>query len=65
MIILQTIGAIVLIAVVYFLPTAIAHLRNHHKSNAIIALNILLSWTVIGWVVALVWSLTAAEENQS
>lgn len=43
--------------IVYFLPSFIAW--NKRNSGAIIALNILLGWTFIGWVVALVWSLTA------
>ena len=42
---------------VYFLPSFIAW--NKRNSGAIIALNILLGWTFIAWVVALVWSLTA------
>src|SRR5271170_4047160 len=41
----------------YFLPSFIGW--NKRNSGAIIALNILLGWTFIGWVVALVWSLTA------
>lgn len=40
----------------YFLPSFIGW--NKRSSGAIIALNILLGWTFIGWVVALVWSLT-------
>jgi hypothetical protein len=43
--------------VLYFLPSFIAW--NKRNSGAIIALNILLGWTFVGWVVALVWSLTA------
>jgi len=40
----------------YFLPTII----GRHKANAgaIFILNLLLGWTVIGWVVALVWALS-------
>jgi hypothetical protein len=41
----------------YFLPSFIGW--NKRSSGAIIALNILLGWTFVGWVVALVWSLTA------
>src|SRR5271156_925577 len=41
----------------YLLPSIIG--RNKRNSGALIALNILLGWTFIGWVVALVWSLTA------
>jgi len=40
----------------YFLPTII----GWHKRNAggIFVLNLLLGWTLVGWVVALVWALT-------
>ena len=48
----------VLIFGAYFLPTLIAFLRNHKNKLAIFFLNILLGWTGIGWVVALVWSVT-------
>ena len=42
----------------YFLPAITAWMRGHHSKWAIIALNILLGWTIIGWVGALIWSLT-------
>jgi heme/copper-type cytochrome/quinol oxidase subunit 3 len=41
----------------YFLPTMIARQRQRKQRNAIVALNILLGWTFIGWVAALVWAL--------
>ncbi|WP_342594520.1 superinfection immunity protein [Salinicola lusitanus] len=41
----------------YLLPTIIAAARHKRNVVAIGALNILLGWTLIGWVVALVWSL--------
>ncbi len=47
---------IVLIFVFYFLPTLIAFLRLHKNKLAIFLLNLLLGWTVLGWVVSLVWS---------
>jgi hypothetical protein len=40
----------------YFLPTIIAFARNKRDTAAILLLNLLLGWTVIGWVVALVWA---------
>lgn len=36
-----------------------AYYRQHHNFAAIVATNVLLGWTVLGWIVALVWSLTA------
>ena len=49
-----------LAAVLYFLPAAIAVLRPHQSAAAILVLNLLLGWTVLGWIVALIWSLTGA-----
>lgn len=43
---------------IYFLPTAIAINRGHMSKGAIFALNLLLGWIGIGWIVALIWSLT-------
>jgi hypothetical protein len=43
-------------AFVYFLPTLVAVLNRHLNTMAIIVLNILLGWTFLGWVVALVWA---------
>jgi len=47
---------VVLIFAFYFLPTLIAFLRQHKNKLAIFLLNLLLGWTVLGWVVSLVWS---------
>lgn len=45
--------------VIYFVPAITAIDRGHHQAAAIIALNLLLGWTLLGWVGAMVWSLTA------
>lgn len=42
----------------YFLPTIIAFRRKKRNKNAIFALNFFVGFTVIGWIVALVWALT-------
>jgi len=44
----------------YFLPILVAAARDHPSAMAIAALNVLLGWTLLGWIIALVWSLTAA-----
>jgi len=49
---------VVLIFTIYFLPTLIAFLRQHKNKLAIFLLNLLLGWTVLGWVGSLVWSVT-------
>jgi hypothetical protein len=40
----------------YFLPTFIGFRKAN--AGAIFALNLLLGWTLLGWVGALVWALT-------
>lgn len=47
---------IILAIVLYFLPTLIAVLRKHKNKLAVFLLNLLLGWTVLGWIVALIWS---------
>jgi ABC-type transport system involved in cytochrome c biogenesis permease component len=45
----------------YFVPSIIAFVRHHHNQWAIFALNLLLGWTLLGWIGALVWSLTRSQ----
>ena len=45
--------------VIYFLPTILAFARNKRDTSAILLLNLFLGWTMIGWVVALVWAVKA------
>ena len=45
--------------VIYFLPTILAFARNKRDTAAILLLNLFLGWTMIGWVVALVWAVKA------
>jgi len=42
--------------VMYFLPSVIALVRSKRDTVAIVLLNFFLGWTLIGWVVALVWA---------
>lgn len=54
---------LLMLVVSYFSPALIALLRRHHQSAAIAALNVLLGWTVLGWIGALIWSLTAVRRR--
>jgi hypothetical protein len=45
--------------VIHFLPTIVAALRNSRHILPIFLLNLFLSWTVIGWIVALIWAFTS------
>jgi hypothetical protein len=48
----------------YMMPTITAFNRGHRSAGAICALNILLGWTMLGWIAALVWSLTSPQATQ-
>lgn len=48
---------ILLATVAYLLPTIIAAKSRKRNAWAIFALNLLLGWSVLGWIVALVWAL--------
>jgi hypothetical protein len=45
-------------ALAYFIPTFIALARGHPNCVPILIVNLSLGWTLLGWVGALVWSLT-------
>lgn len=42
--------------VMYFLPTIVALARSKRDTLAIFLLNLFLGFTVIGWIVALIWA---------
>lgn len=44
--------------IIYLLPTIIAVVKKKQNTAAIALVNILLGWSFIGWVVALVWAVT-------
>lgn len=46
----------------YFLPAFLA--RNKPEFTSILILNILAGWTFIGWIIALIWALTAKPQAQ-
>jgi hypothetical protein len=55
---LGSIGLLLLVGVIYILPAYIARQRGHRNREAITVLNILAGWTVLGWIIALVWAYT-------
>ena len=49
---------LLVILFIYFLPTVIALTRGHLSALAIFFLNLFLGWTMLGWLIALIWSCT-------
>ena len=42
------------VAIIYFLPALVAYQRHTRNRSQVTVLNILLGWTVLGWVIAYV-----------
>ena len=55
---------ILFLIAMYWLPTLIALVRQTPSALGIAALNFFLGWTVIGWIMALVWALAASNSPQ-
>jgi hypothetical protein len=55
--------AIAILIFLYFLPAWIAWSRKHPSKLAIIIVNVFFGVTGVGWVVALVWSLTGTKQT--
>ena len=54
---IQAILYLLVILGFYFLPTIAAIIRKCKRDAAILVLNLLLGWTIIGWIGALIWAL--------
>jgi len=42
----------------YFAPTIQAYVSKKKNAGAIMTLNLLAGWTLIGWIIAMVWATT-------
>jgi len=49
----------------YFVPTIVANSRHHHNLLGIFLLNLFLGWSLIGWIIALVWSVSEGPNGRS
>ena len=54
---------ILILLAIYFLPTFVAAVRSKRNTAAILVLNLFLGWTIIGWIIALIWSLMHEERR--
>ncbi len=55
---------LIAMGIFYFLPTIRAHSVKHRQTNPIMIINLLLGWTIIGWIVALAWSFTTQDRKE-
>lgn len=47
----------------YLLPAFLAYQRAHPQRHAIFLINLFLGWTAIGWIGALVWSVSSSRKK--
>jgi nicotinamide riboside transporter PnuC len=48
---------VAIVITLYFVPTIMANENAKRNKLYILILNLALGWTVIGWVVALIWAI--------
>ena len=53
-----------LVILAYLLPSFVALQRKHVNTTAICVLNILVGWSLIGWVAVLVWALVNSGDKK-
>jgi len=53
---------IVVIQLIYYLPSLVTIVRKRPDILKIFLFNMLLGWTIIGWILALMWSLKNHKE---
>jgi hypothetical protein len=49
---------------IYFLPTIVAMARGKTNLTGILIVNLLFGWSVIGWIVALIWAVSTERVDQ-
>ena len=54
----------ILLVLFYFIPAFVANEKNHPQASAITILNLFLGWTLLGWVIALVWACSKQEPQK-
>jgi hypothetical protein len=59
----STILMLIVVIVIYILPTLIAFGREHPHRQDLLVLNLLLGWTLIGWVGVFLWATLARAED--
>jgi len=47
---------------IYIAPLIIAMVRDHHRLPRIGLVNFAAGWTVVGWIAALLWSVTGIRQ---
>lgn len=52
-------------ATIYFGPSIVAITRSHYRARSIIAVNLLLGWTIVGLFLAFAWALSSTRPTRN
>ena len=64
---METVYGAILVVIslfIYFLPTFVAKGKKHPNFMSIFLLNFFLGWSLLGWVIALVWAVKNEKSSQ-
>ncbi len=50
---------LIVVVILYMLPTLIAYARDIPQRKTVTVVNIVFGWTLVGWVIAFIWALMA------
>jgi len=56
---------IIVISLLYFVPTIVAVTRNIRSQLGVAVLNGLIGWTVIGWIIMLAWAVSGEKRPKT
>ena len=54
-----------LVLILYLLPTLVAYGREHLRRQDVAIVNVLVGWTLIGWIVVFLWAALGRVEDQT
>lgn len=57
------VAGFVFCAIIYMAPTVMAWSLHSKGLVWLTTINILLGWTIVGWIVALVWAMAGAKDS--
>jgi len=49
---------------IYFAPWLVSLMRRHRSKLAIFITNLVFGWTLLGWIIALIWACTGNVEEK-
>lgn len=61
---LPGIAILMVLFAVYWLPSIFAYRRHHRDKGSILLVNLFFGWTLIGWIIALIWAASGNVEEE-